>query len=131
MIKAIRPKTNVNIGTNKLCTDTVSNSLLGAFHRAKLMTAIKASRTDSEAVTLKELSYFSRILHLSTIIEAHISSVVSSRIFESKPATKILQRNSLRLESFTANVLGEVVSDLYPTSFTINSNVITMTLEVL
>ena len=131
MIKTIRSKSNVSIGTTKLGTNTVCNSLMGAFYRVKLMTAIKSSRTDSKAVTLKEFSYFSKTIHFFSLIKAHISSVVSSRTVGSKPITKILQRNSLRLESFTPNVLGEVVSDEQPTSFTMNSKVITTTLEIL
>ena len=105
------PNSNVNISTNKLGTNTVCNSSMGAFPRAKLMTAFRSSRTESKTMTLKELSYFSRTIHLSTLIKAHILSVVSSRTDGSKLITKILQRNSLRHESFTPNVLGEVVSD--------------------
>ena len=70
MIKAIRPKSNVNIGTNKLATNTFGDNSIGAFHRAKLMTAIRASRTNSKAVALKELSSFNRTIHLSTLIES-------------------------------------------------------------
>ena len=54
MIKVIRPKSIVNIGTNKLGTNTVCNSSIGAFHRAKLLTAIRSSRTDSKAMTIKK-----------------------------------------------------------------------------
>ena len=53
MIKAVRAKTNVNIGTNRFGINTIGNSVMGAFHRAKLMTAIRASWTDSKAVSLK------------------------------------------------------------------------------
>ena len=79
MIKAIWPELDVNIGSNKLGTDTVSNSTVGAFNRAKLMTAIRTSRTNSKAMPFKELSGFSRTIHFSTLIEANISSVVTSR----------------------------------------------------
>ena len=122
---------NVNISTDKLCTNTVCNSSMGVFHRAKLMTAIRASRTNSKTVVLKELSYFSRTIHFSTLIEAHISSVVTSRTVGSKPSTKILQRDRLRFESFTPNVLGEVISDEQPACFTMHFKVIATMLEVL
>ena len=111
MIKTIRPKTNVNIGTKKFGMNTVGNSSMVVFHRATLMIAIRAGRTNSEAVSLRQLSYFSRTINVFPLIEAKILNVVTSRTVGCKPITKILQRNSLRLESFTQNVFGEVVDD--------------------
>ena len=111
MTKVTRPTTDVNIDTKKLGTNAVGNSSMGAFHRAKLMTAIRARRTDSKTVALKKLSYFIRTIHFSTLIEAHISSVVTSKTVGNKAIMKILQRNSLGLESFTPYVLREVISD--------------------
>ena len=103
MVKAIRSKSDVNVCTIKLDTNTDGNCMMDTFHRTKLLTAIRTSRTDSKAVTLQELSYFCRTIPFSTLIESHKSSVVSSRAVQSKPITKIVQRNSLRLESFIPN----------------------------
>ena len=131
MVKTVRPKLNVNICTNKLGTNTVCNCWMGASHRAKLMTAIRTSKTDSNTVTLKELAYFCRTIFFSCLIKTHISSVVLRKAVASKLITTIVQRNSLGLESFNPNVLGEVVYDEQPRNFTMNSKTITRTLDII
>lgn len=89
MIKVVRQKSDVNIGSNKLSTNIVSNSTMGALNRIELMTTFRTRRIDSEAVSFKELSNFSRTIHFSTMIEGNIPGIETFKTVRCKPITEI------------------------------------------
>ena len=112
VVEGIGPEFGTKSGTSEHRAKSVGDSAVGTFTRTVLMRRVRCGRLNTVASVLEEINDFATVAKFATKVEANV--LVSNSVGETvtlKPASKEVDRRSLRAEGFTMKGTAVVIGD--------------------